>query len=214
MADAKVSALTELTTFTGDEEFYVVEDDDGTPVSRRITVENLATGLAARTEFTSAFTPSKSGAVITDQPLTSSSTTLQNLTNLSFAINGVTNQIWFVEVYLIFVTANATMDGKFAFSVPGAVTGDLFGHNSGSTSLGYGTWGPQTTATSATTSANSLTTAVAFGSVNARFGVSFSAIVIDGGTSGTVQAQAAQNTSDAGAITLKKGSCLLARRVA
>lgn len=47
MADTKVSALTELTTFSGDETFYVVEDDDGTPVSRRVTLENLATGIAS-----------------------------------------------------------------------------------------------------------------------------------------------------------------------
>lgn len=47
MADQKVSALTELTAFTGDEGFYVVEDDDGTPVSRRATVETVAKGLIA-----------------------------------------------------------------------------------------------------------------------------------------------------------------------
>jgi hypothetical protein len=46
MADQKVTALTELTTFSGDETLYVVEDDDGTPVSRRVTIENLAVGLA------------------------------------------------------------------------------------------------------------------------------------------------------------------------
>jgi hypothetical protein len=45
MADAKISELTELTTLSGDETFPVVEDDDGTPVNRRITVENLGAGL-------------------------------------------------------------------------------------------------------------------------------------------------------------------------
>lgn len=38
---SKTTDLTELTTFTGDETFYVVEDDDGTPVSRKVTLENL-----------------------------------------------------------------------------------------------------------------------------------------------------------------------------
>jgi hypothetical protein len=56
-SESKVSALTELTTFSGDETFYVVEDDDGTPVSRRATVENLAAGLAAQAGMTSAFAP-------------------------------------------------------------------------------------------------------------------------------------------------------------
>lgn len=45
MADQKTTALTALTVFSGDELFYVVEDDDGTPVSRKVTVEDLATGL-------------------------------------------------------------------------------------------------------------------------------------------------------------------------
>lgn len=41
MADSKLTALTELTALDGDEQFYVVDDDDGTPTSKRITVENL-----------------------------------------------------------------------------------------------------------------------------------------------------------------------------
>lgn len=41
MADTKTTALTELTTFDGDEQFYVVDDDDGTPTSKRVTIENL-----------------------------------------------------------------------------------------------------------------------------------------------------------------------------
>lgn len=57
MADSKLSALTELTAFDGDEEFYVVDDDDGTPVSRRMTVENVAAGLAARTELSGTYAP-------------------------------------------------------------------------------------------------------------------------------------------------------------
>lgn len=37
--------LTELTTFSGDEVFYVVDDDDGTPVPRRVTIENMRLGI-------------------------------------------------------------------------------------------------------------------------------------------------------------------------
>lgn len=55
MADTKLTALTALTSLSGDETFYVVDDDDGTPVSKKMTVENLASGLAGRSEFTSAF---------------------------------------------------------------------------------------------------------------------------------------------------------------
>jgi hypothetical protein len=45
MVDQKTTELTAITTFSGDETFYVVEDDDGTPVSRKVTVENLGAGL-------------------------------------------------------------------------------------------------------------------------------------------------------------------------
>lgn len=41
MADAKLSALTEATTLTGDEYVYVVDDPAGVPVDRRVTVTNL-----------------------------------------------------------------------------------------------------------------------------------------------------------------------------
>jgi hypothetical protein len=54
MVDQKTTELTAITTFSGDETFYVVEDDDGTPVSRKVTVENLATGLAAQAGMTDA----------------------------------------------------------------------------------------------------------------------------------------------------------------
>jgi hypothetical protein len=56
---AKVSSYTELTTFSGDETFYVVEDDDGTPVSRRVTVENLRRGM---TPAWTAYTPALAGS--------------------------------------------------------------------------------------------------------------------------------------------------------
>jgi hypothetical protein len=45
MADQKTTELTAITTFSGDETFYVVEDDDGTPVSRKVTVEDMRRGM-------------------------------------------------------------------------------------------------------------------------------------------------------------------------
>lgn len=51
----KITALPAITALSGDETFPVVEDDDGTPVTSKITVENLATALAGRAEFTDAF---------------------------------------------------------------------------------------------------------------------------------------------------------------
>ena len=51
----KITDLTAITTFSGDETFPVVEDDDGTPVTRKVTVENLAVGLAAQAGFTGTY---------------------------------------------------------------------------------------------------------------------------------------------------------------
>ena len=42
MADTKTSALTAITTAGGDELLYIVDDPGGTPVSRKITVDNLS----------------------------------------------------------------------------------------------------------------------------------------------------------------------------
>lgn len=51
----KITALPAITALSGDELFPVVEDDDGTPTTSKITVENLAAGLAARTEFSGTY---------------------------------------------------------------------------------------------------------------------------------------------------------------
>lgn len=44
MADSKLTALTAITSTDGDEVVYVVDDPGGTPVSRKITVDNLFAG--------------------------------------------------------------------------------------------------------------------------------------------------------------------------
>lgn len=45
MADQKVTDLTALTSASGDETIYVVEDPAGTPVNRKLTVENLMASM-------------------------------------------------------------------------------------------------------------------------------------------------------------------------
>lgn len=47
MADSKTTALTELTSFDGDEQFYVVDDDDGTPTSKRVTIETVRADIVS-----------------------------------------------------------------------------------------------------------------------------------------------------------------------
>lgn len=57
MANSKLTALTAITSFSGDELFYVVDDDDGTPVSRKITVEDLVSGIVGLALTSSTWTP-------------------------------------------------------------------------------------------------------------------------------------------------------------
>lgn len=51
MADAKLTALTELTTPAGGDILYIVDDPGGTPLSRKVTVANIF-GNAVRTSIT------------------------------------------------------------------------------------------------------------------------------------------------------------------
>lgn len=53
----KTTDLPAITSLSGDEVFYIVDDDDGSPVSRKITLENLLTAYAARPELTGVFVP-------------------------------------------------------------------------------------------------------------------------------------------------------------
>jgi hypothetical protein len=50
MADAKITALTALTTLLGTDIFPVVSDPGGTPVTKKITAANIAAYLAALTQ--------------------------------------------------------------------------------------------------------------------------------------------------------------------
>jgi hypothetical protein len=52
MADQKVSELANLTTPASEDVFYVIDDPNGTPVSKKITAKNLFGAVPANTTFT------------------------------------------------------------------------------------------------------------------------------------------------------------------
>jgi|DEB0MinimDraft_3_1074331.scaffolds.fasta_scaffold08760_4 hypothetical protein len=52
MADQKVSELPSLATLAAEDIFYVVDDPNGTPVSKGISVKNLFGTVPANTTFT------------------------------------------------------------------------------------------------------------------------------------------------------------------
>jgi hypothetical protein len=51
MADKKITELTELTTATTDDLLPIVDDPAGTPVTKKITIANLATAVAPKTRL-------------------------------------------------------------------------------------------------------------------------------------------------------------------
>jgi hypothetical protein len=148
-----------------------------------------------------------------DQTYTSSSTTLQNDNDLILVMSGNGTDEWFVEYFLFINTANATMDFKAALSLGATgATGDLYYFSTGSASIpDFG----GSAGVVGTTPSNpaSLSATLVWGSAGGLWAASFGARILDGGTGGSVTLQCAQNTSDAGAITLKKGSFLRATKL-
>jgi hypothetical protein len=131
----------------------------------------------------------------TDQTVTSS-TTLVNDSNLSFAI--AANEVWQFEIDLY-----ATFDGgaasgiKAAFTVPSGATLQ---------------WVQTNTTAPQTTSGSSLVLATGGGSVTTYMNKLIGQ-ALNGATPGTVQLQWAQNTSNGTATAVKAGSSLLATRM-
>ena len=54
MADKKVTQLTELTTTVAEDQLLVVDDPNGTPASKRITIKSMFGTIPANTKFTGA----------------------------------------------------------------------------------------------------------------------------------------------------------------
>lgn len=204
MADSKVTALTALTALTGDETFYVVEDDDGTPVSRQITVEDLAIGLAP-------FMVGKIGGppktvVKGSNESVTSSASLQNDDELILPLG--TNETWLFELVLYYHAPTAG-DIQWDFTVPAsaAVYAGLIALAPGAASQ---------TADFKTRAAGS---GAASGSVGGGgAGTEIVAIVkgrvTTGATSGNLQFRWAQDSSNGTATVVLAQSHIIAHRIA
>lgn len=151
-----------------------------------------------------------SARVTVEQSLATSSTTLANVTELFIAL--AANAEYEVLVVLsASVSSGSTEDIQYAFTFPAGATVDYFTH------------GPGTTATTSTVApdmqtlsridAVSGTTAVAIGTTTST-AVSFIHMhVTTSTTAGTLQVQAAQNTSGGNTVKVNKGSYMVARRL-
>ena len=138
------------------------------------------------------------------------STVLQNDDHLSHAVTA--GQIWFVEAFLLVNAANATMDAKFGWSVPaGAAMTWGAGGVAGSTAQpGYSAMPIGSTPIVMLGAAETLLMGTAVGTV----GFHIAGVFVNGGTGGNLVLQWAQNTSDAGNLTMKANSFLRATLLA
>lgn len=146
-----------------------------------------------------------------DMAAITASTTLVDITGLGVEIGASATEIWLLKYWLLVSAANNVMDSKFLVTVPAAAT-TRFGGLVGGSGTPSG-WGAATAATSVGTLAT--TGAVSVGTAGGGItGVGIVAMVFGGGTAGTAQIQVAQQTSDAGALQILRGSAVEALKLA
>jgi hypothetical protein len=138
------------------------------------------------------------------------STVLQSDDELLFAIGSSATEIWFFEAFLTVAAPNTAMGAKYGLVGPAAATA-LWGLGGGVAATGKA--GFNATGTLAAALAIGGTTG-AMPSLNGTWLVYLAGWVYGGGTPGNVAVQWAQNTSDAGNLTVKKGSYLRAQKIA
>jgi len=135
----------------------------------------------------------------------SSSTTPQNDDHLFFTATA--NKSYLVEMYLIIAGGSTAADMKANFTGPSGVTiywGPDVAINTGGGNTAY--WSPTQSGnpTALLTAANN----IVLPTNSVIHGAQIIAIVINGATSGTVNFQWAQNSSNATAVTVKTGSTM------
>lgn len=194
-----ISALGAMTAITVDDLLCFVNDPGGTPVTKKITIAHFLASLGL--VGTPALVAKRLSA---DQTYTSNAT-LQNVTDLSFAIGA--SEIW-IAIVVAHYKGPTAGDIQVAWSLPAGAAGL------------QGTIGLSTGASNATDTPS--LSSVALGITNDRgtvgTGTTVPLVVVatmrNSTTAGTATFQAAQNTSNGTATTLLADSFLLAVRIA
>lgn len=145
-----------------------------------------------------------------DMTAITANTTLADITSMSLTV--AANESWEVEYGVIYNTPNATMDLKLGLTTPTSAAGWWAGTNYSSTG-GQASWGSGGPSGSPSALV-SLATALGFSSGNGTFGQTAKVILNNSTNAGTLKLQAAQNTSDAGNLIIKKGTYMRAHRLA
>jgi hypothetical protein len=173
----------------------------GTPV---LPTSALAAG-AASTVVRSDHTHADFTVMRTSDSAGKQNNTLANDDTLLFAIGSSSTETYLVEAVLLVSAANTTMDALFGWSGPSGATASWGGDVGGSvTSAGFGAPGTASTPVALLAIGGTL----AVGTLAGTSGVSLKGIFFGGGSSGNINLQWAQNTTNANDLKLLKGSCI------
>ncbi len=190
MADTKLSALVELAaTPASDDEVYIRDvSEAAADESKRITITNLMAAVSGLPTIVRK----------TADEIVNNSTTLQNDDHLLLAVGA--NEVWLIDLILLLIQANAAADWKYKWAYPTGTT--MFWAEEFSWSY------PQTTLFIETNTGNMSS------ALTAITGLMIRAIVIVGGTAGTLNFQWAQSAATVANNTIKANSCLIAHKLA
>ena len=194
---------------------YVVLALDGTLTDERVLTGGTTgpgitiTDGGAGSTVTVDITRERWGVVAADITHTPSSVALENVTGLSASVCATSTEVWQIEVQLAYTAANVTVDIKFAWSVPTGATMLWATHQISNSNFFFN----PVTAGSAPDALWTEATQPISASAALTTGAFFRGWLYCSTTSGTLQLQFAQGTSNASNLVIKKGSTAIFRRV-
>lgn len=200
MADTKLTDLTAIGTPAFEDLTYLVDDPSGSPLSRKMTLLQLAGLLTKFVRKTS------------DESL-NTSTTLQADDELLFTI--AANEVWEFE-FTVYYLGNTTGQFKCGLTFPTSPTEisyDLFGGASGTVANDGGS-GTTATSIAQLHSTSSAVNGQPFGADTNQSVARMKGFVRNGANAGNVTLMWAQAVSNGTNTTVKAGSFLTARRLA
>jgi len=125
MADKKVTELTAATSTTADDLLMIVDDPNGTPASKKITLNHFFGGVSANTVISGTLTTSANNTINGNKMTVTANTTFNGNLRMSSDTPSSNNagsegygvgSIWFDANYIYVATASGTIK-RVALSV-------------------------------------------------------------------------------------------------